>query len=125
MTSWIDVRFRLDGVIRKDDEANCFVSYCPGLNIYSAGRDRVTAKEALRCAVDLFIRLCYERQILWRVLKDRGFVKMVHPSRVPISSTNFIAVSEPKPEAPTQYDDIFPLEIPLQMTVDQDAMEVV
>lgn len=115
MSSFIDVRFNVQGAIREDRQTKSFVSYCPMLNLYSAGRTRIDAKKALVHAVDSYVRICYERGILGRILKDKGLiaspsVQPTHPDR----PSEFIAVTE----YASDYDDIFDVEVPLHLVAE-------
>lgn len=69
----IDVTFKLDGLIREDKDSKSFVSYCPALELYSAGRTRVEAREALTSAISMYLRICYERKVLGKELHERNF----------------------------------------------------
>jgi len=112
MSRQIDVNFSLQGAIREDRQTRCFVAYCQTLDLYSAGRTRIDAKKALTSAVVTYVRICYERGILGRILKDKGFLA------APASAVNrevgeaqFIAVQEHASE----YDDVFDFDIPLHL----------
>ena len=117
MTPLLDgVTFSLQGQIREDAETKCFVSYSPGLDIYSAGKTRMEAKDALRSAADLFIRICHERGILWHVLQSRGFGQLAQ-GQYPTPGSDFVAVKEQPTVTQMDYDDVFTLEIPLNCLI--------
>jgi len=122
MPKALDVKFCLQGAIRRDDETDCFVSYCPALDLYSAAKTRMEAKRALQGAVDLYVRLCYQREILGRVLHEKGFTLL--PSNIPGNNPmagfeNYISVEET--ELASAYDDTFQVEVPLHLIADQQA----
>lgn len=109
MSKQIDVNFSLQGAIREDRQTRCFVAYCPTLDLYSAGPTRVDAKKALTAAVDTYVRICYQRGILGRLLKDKGFSAAPVPNRE--TDDQYIAVKE----FASEYDDVFDFDIPLHL----------
>lgn len=112
MSKQLQVRFSVQGTIREDRQTKSFVSYCPALDLYSAGRTRLDAKKALISAVDTYVRVCFERGILGRLLKQKGFGPTASgEADHAILDAEFIAVAEHASE----YDDIFDLEIPLHL----------
>src|SRR5262245_10932265 len=94
MPKEIDVNFRLQGQIREDRQTRCFVSLCPALDLYSAGRTRIDAKKALSAAVLMYVRICYERGILGRIMKDMGFIPTQAAVTEAAGKAQFIAVTE-------------------------------
>ena len=122
----VGITFSLDGYIREDKETNAFVSYCPALDLYSAGKTRIDAKNALKSAVTMFVKLGFERQILGKLLHERGFMAADDgPQRTDsesVSAENFIAVDVAGHNA--EYDDTFPVEVPLHL-VAQKQMAVI
>ena len=108
------ITFRLQGQIREDQETKCFVSYSPGLDIYSAGTTRMNAKNALQCAADLFIRICLERGILWKVLQNLGF-GLIKQGQPPDPGAEFVTVEEQPVVSQMDYDDVFSWEVPLNL----------
>ena len=112
MAKQIEVRFSLQGTIREDRQTTSFVSYCPTLDIYSAGRTRVDAKKALSEAVVTYVRLCYERGILGRILKEKGFYATPDVAAVPAKG-QYITVEEH--EHANEYDDVFDFDVPLHL----------
>jgi predicted RNase H-like HicB family nuclease len=102
-------------MIRPDEETGSFVAYCPALDLYSAGKTRIDAKRAIQGAVDMYIRLCYDRGILDRLLHAKGFTSM-EPATAGATAqeeANFISVIESKHQA--EYDDIFSLSVPMHL----------
>ena len=106
----LTITARVLGAIRRDAEANVFVSFCPSLHLYSQGRTKGEAKAALESAVGLFLSVCYDRGILDQALQKRGFAEA---SRLGISSSSdwadeCITIKKEFPEA-------FEFEVPLHL----------
>jgi hypothetical protein len=76
----LTVTFNLMFGTRHDEQANVHVGYCPMLNIYSQGTSETEAQEAVVDAAKLFIIACYKRDILHKVLRDRGMTEAVAAS---------------------------------------------
>lgn len=119
MPRLLDVKFCLQGKIREDQDTKSFVSYCPALDLYSAGRTRPEAKAALQSAVDMFIRLSYDRGILGQLLRDKGFDSAVSAGPtlsdgLPLDD-NFIAITETHASDAPAYDDVFDVEVPIHL----------
>lgn len=127
MAKKVALKFSLEGLIREDKDTNCFVSYCPALDIYSAGMTRPQAKAALQSAIDLFIRVCFDRQSLGRVLQSKGFVMVPAPEH--LSGGEFIAVAAEQNANVSamvqgaEYDDRFTVEVPLALVAQQQAQQ--
>ena len=122
MSKQFNLTFSLEGLIREDKDTSCFVSYCPALDLYSAGKTRPKAKAALQSAIDMFIRICFERQTLGRVLAAKGFA--MAPAHERVTDGQFIAIAATEqPSAVTvqgtEYDDRFMVEIPMAMIAQQ------
>lgn len=116
----VDLKFRLQGLIREDKETGAFVSYCPALDLYSAGKTRPDAKSALRGAVQMYIKICLSRDILYRVLKDNGFEATeaaVAGAEMDGAGVNFISVTVAGQT--NEYDDMFQVEVPLHLIAQQ------
>ena len=112
MATQIDIHFSLQAAIREDRQTTSFVAYCPTLDLYSAGRTRIDAKKALTGAAIMYVRICYERGILGRLLKEKGFAAAPSSSvDRATDSSQFITVKE----YASQYDDIFDFDIPLHL----------
>jgi len=112
----VDVKFSLQGAIREDRQTRSFVAYCPALDLYSAGKSRPESKKALTAAVDTYVRLCYDRGILGRLLKEKGFFATTEATE-PDSDIQFIAVEDHASE----YDDVFEFDIPLHLIAQAQA----
>jgi predicted RNase H-like HicB family nuclease len=124
MAKLIDVRFRLPGQIRQDKETDCFVAYCPALDLYSAGPTRPDAKRALQSAVDMFVRICFSRNILNVALRARGFeLDAIGSPGIPAAGPEgpYIAVVETA--SGEKYDDVFSVEVPLHLVADRQAKQ--
>ena len=83
--------FALTGIIKYDSVAECFCSYCPQLDIYSAGNTRREAATAIQDAALLFIKHCSQDEILEEALLRRG---------LSMDEDNGIAVSTDKGPVP-------------------------
>ena len=70
----VSVTFALRCSTKRDSVANVFVSHCPAVDVYSQGRTKEEAKDALRSAVRLFIAASYEQGTLEQTLKSQGFI---------------------------------------------------
>ena len=69
-----EISFRLHVAVKYDEQARCWASYCPAVDVYSAGKDEDLAKKAIESAILMFVRNCFRRRILDDVLVGRGFV---------------------------------------------------
>ena len=65
-------RFSLTGIIRYDAAAECYLSHCPELDIFSAGTTREHAASAIQDAASLFFKHCAKDGILEKELSERG-----------------------------------------------------
>ena len=72
------------------------------------------AKEALQSAADLFIGICHAYGILGEVLKKRGF-ELAQEHRGGSPDSDFVSVEMRSAAIQTGYDDVFPLEVPLDL----------
>src|SRR5688500_9898269 len=115
MAKLVGLKFSLQGQLREDKQTNCFVSYCPALDIYAAGKSRPEAKDALRATIALFIQICYERGIFGVALRERGFLA-AEGGDVPVltDSQEFITIQEDQTAAP-EYDDVFEVDVPMHL----------
>ncbi len=64
-------------------EGNHYIASCPLLDVCSQGLTKKKALENLEEALYLFVRSCYERGTLAKVLKESGFVPTKAPGRTP------------------------------------------
>jgi hypothetical protein len=115
----IDVTFKLDCLVREDKDSKSFVSFCPALDLYSAGRSRVESREALTSAIAMYLRICYERKVLSNVLHGRNF-QAADPLCVDLpTAPGFIAIKESMAE----YDDEFRIEVPMHLLAQQQQQK--
>lgn len=64
--------FHVQAAIRYDKEADCWVSFCPQFDLYSAGKSEEHAINAIVSTIRLFVAYCFERKILEGYLADKG-----------------------------------------------------
>lgn len=69
----LEIMFSLRCEIKRDEAARVIVSRCPALDVYSQGRNKEEAKDALLSAVRLFIAASYDQGTLEHTLKSQGF----------------------------------------------------
>jgi predicted RNase H-like HicB family nuclease len=62
--------------VRWDEDAKIYLSWAPGLNIYSQGATEESAFKALKGAVGLYVRRCDEKGILEEVMEKAGFKRV-------------------------------------------------
>jgi len=77
------VNFEAELPVEVKREGGRYIASCPLLDVCSQGLTRRKALENLGEALHLFIRSCYERGTLTRVLKASGFVPSKAPGRTP------------------------------------------
>jgi hypothetical protein len=108
----LTVKFNLVFGTRHDPEANVHLGYCPMLNVYSQGASKDEAEEAVVDAARLFIISCYKRDILHKVLRDRG---MTEAATAPQNAADrqYISIEH--------YDDQFEREIPIELLSAQNV----
>ena len=107
MAVLLEVKFRLRFGIRRDEEAEVHVGYCPLLNLYSQGTTSEEAEKAIIDAAQQFIAICYRRNTLGRVLRDRGLVDAAPAEE---HRGQFIAV-----EIIQDYDREFEIDVPIDL----------
>jgi predicted RNase H-like HicB family nuclease len=79
--------FQLKGAFRDDATAGGVISYCPALNVFSHGKTKEEAKEALCNALTLFLETCYQRDTLWNILRKAGFTPLPRQAGVAVAVT--------------------------------------
>jgi predicted RNase H-like HicB family nuclease len=62
--------------VRWDDDAKVYVSWTPGLDVYSQGTTQEEALKALDSAVSMFVRRCHEKGILDDTMLNAGYIRM-------------------------------------------------
>ena len=76
----LTVSFKLSAEVSRDPDTQSFMSYCPALDLYSAGRTDDHARSALVSGAEMYLRHCFQRGILDRMLTEGGF-SAVSPTR--------------------------------------------
>lgn len=78
----LNVNVMIQGIcaVRSDVDAGVFVSWAPGLDIYSQGMTEEEAIRALDDAVTLFVNRCGELGILDEQMRAAGFKKIAPTS---------------------------------------------
>jgi predicted RNase H-like HicB family nuclease len=71
---------RVVGSMRRDEDADVFVSHIPVLRLYSQGHTEEDARHAIEQAVRLCIKTAVECGRLSRILQRPGFAQPGHPS---------------------------------------------
>lgn len=108
----LTVTFNLMFGTRHDEQANVHVGYCPMLNVYSQGTSEDEAQEAVVDAAKLFIITCYKRNILHKVLRERGMTEAAAPA-IPAEHRQFISIEH--------YENQFEREVPIELLSAQSA----
>jgi len=101
------------GAVRHDEQTNLYVSLCPALKLYSAGKNREEAVKALESTVLLFLTTCFERGKLNSVLQQRGFTKTLAPDTARPTmevAREYIAILEE-----SKFDETFDMTVPLEL----------
>lgn len=70
----LEINIKLRAAVRYDTETTGWVSWCPALDLYSQGKTRKRAQDALNEAIGMYVRYCAQKKILDDVLSERGFV---------------------------------------------------
>lgn len=119
MLNDIRVDFNLKCLSRRDVQTGVLVGYIPSLRLYSQGRNDEELTRALSSAAEQFIVACYEREILGKVLRDRGMTKAA--GRYALKRTEeYIAVSEYE----SSYEKEFTVTVPIDLLTAQAAQLV-
>ena len=103
----LQVTFKLRFATRHDEETGVHVGFCPVLGLYSQGRDKNEAEEAVQAAAASFIGACYEKDTLHSVLRRRGMTK-VGPAHL-AEVEEFIQVQG--------FEDSFERDVPLNLVI--------
>jgi hypothetical protein len=112
----LTVTFSLLFATRHDEQANVHVGYCPMLNIYSQGRSEDEAQEAVVDAAKLFIIACYKRDILHKVLRERGMTEAATPAKR-AGDRQFIRIEH--------YEKQFERQVPIELLSSAQNMEAI
>jgi len=116
MSNNIRVDFCLKCLSRRDVQAGVLVGYIPSLRLYSQGRNDEELNHALSSAAEQFIVACYEREILGKVLRDRGMTKAAGQHALK-RAEEYIAVSEYE----SSYEKEFTVKVPIDLLTAQAA----
>ena len=106
----MSVAFNLNAFLREAEAEGVVVAFCPQLNIYSQGRTAEEARAALKSAVSLWVRNCYQRSVLEPALHELGFTRM-DPDAAEDGPGTIVVRDEPGEE----YGDKFEFEVPLYL----------
>lgn len=105
----IEFDIKLRAAMRYDEAAEVWVSWCPALDIYSQGTTEQRAQEAIKDALAMYVRYCYERKILGTILAKRGFVASKDGDTDDEAFDEFISVRPVRDHAPSIFDVRVPL----------------
>jgi len=112
----INVVFNLKGAFRNDNVAEGVVSYCPALNVFSHGKTKEEAKEALSNAIRLFLETCYQRNTLGDILRKAGFNPLPRTAGVALAATKRDECIEIRDaEFQGKFSEPFDFEVPLNL----------
>lgn len=59
--------------VRKDEEAQVYVGFCPRFKVYSQGETKEDAREAVTSAICLRLSTAFEHGRITKILRDAGF----------------------------------------------------
>jgi predicted RNase H-like HicB family nuclease len=112
----INVVFNLKGAFRDDKVADGVISYCPALNVFSHGKTKEEAKEALSNAIRLFLETCYQRNTLGDILRKAGFNPLPRQAGVAMAATKKDECIEiHDAQFQDKFSDSFDFEVPLNL----------
>ena len=112
----INVVFNLKGAFREDKTAGGIVSYCAALNVYSHGKTKEEAKEALRNAISLYLETCFQRGTLGDILRKAGFNPQPRQAGVALAAMKQDECIEIHN---ARFEDVFDFEVPLNLVAAQ------
>lgn len=118
----LEINFRLQARIRRDEETATYVTWCPALNVRSQGTSEVEARRALSSAITMYIKHCYQRKILDNLLNEHGFDPVTREDALLLDGTSdesneqTIVVREIDTAPRPQYDHSFTIDVPLHLT---------
>ncbi|HEU0049927.1 MAG TPA: hypothetical protein VFQ43_20225 [Nitrososphaera sp.] len=120
----IKMTISLKGVVRKDDVAKGYVSFCPALKIYAHGS---TSEEAMVCmekTLALYLETCLSRGTLDTVLHAAGFRPVSgYPAAIDIADIEkeYIAIEKLQDQ---KFEQAFDIEVPIHLVAQaQMALE--
>lgn len=88
----VKIHMQLTCTVREDKEADCYVSHCPALNVFSAGNTELEAFEAIRSALTMYALALYKKNRLDEKLLTTGFFPV--SGNVAPKVEQFVAVEE-------------------------------
>jgi len=84
----ITVEVRVQGAVKRDEQAKVYVSYAPALRLYSQGNTQDQAIEALKSAIGLYLKVAYQENIFEKTLRRNGFLLTASPEAAePVDNT--------------------------------------
>ena len=119
----IKMTISLKGVVRQDDVAEGYVSFCPAFKIYAHGK---TSEEAMLCmekTLTLYLETCLSRGTLDNVLRTSGFQPVAgYPAAVPLHEIDkeYIALERLQDQ---KYDQAFDIEVPIHLIAQVQAAQ--
>ena len=107
--------------VRRDDDADVFVGFCPRFNSYSQGETKEEALEAIADAVCLKLRTAFDHGRIVQVLRQAGFEKFSSGTNgaTPSPDDEFVAV---KFKEGVEVSEI-PIRVPLGALLHQRSFE--
>jgi predicted RNase H-like HicB family nuclease len=117
----IKVTISLKGVVRQDEVAGGFVTFCPALTIYAHGKTSEDAMLAMEKTLSLYLETCFRRGTLDSVLKKAGFEPVAgYPAAIPLTQIDqeFVAIEKLK------YDSAFDIEVPVYLVAQAQVSEL-
>jgi predicted RNase H-like HicB family nuclease len=116
------ITISLKGLVRQDDVAQGYVTFCPALKIYAHGK---TTEEAMACmekTMILYIETCLQRGILDEVLRKAGFSPATgYPAAIPVEelAQEYISIMQLQEK---KYDQAFDIEVPIHLIAQAQAV---
>ena len=84
---------KVEVAIRRDDEADVFVGYCPRFQVYSQGETKEEAIEAVNSAVCLRLSTAFDHGNFNTILRQAGFERIAPGvSQRPCPDDEFVAI---------------------------------
>lgn len=115
----ISFQVKLKAGIKFDEEAKVFVSFAPALQLYSQGLTKTEAKRALQDAVESWLIVAYENEVLERALQQSGFKTVpTHVAQSP-ASDQYISWTEEEILEEQHFEDIWDLPTSLNLSSHQ------
>ena len=74
---------------------NVYVACCPILDVNSQGENEANAIENIKDAIQLFLISCFERGVLDKALKERGFTPQHEPFHKESPLSHIITIDVP------------------------------